>query len=185
MVSAVGSSNNESDFSSEERVNIRTNTGRFPIRLRGRNLPEEASINLNVRKPSNITGDVRLTLVVFDADLADEGELEINGKGPIQLFGGQGTVDKDNQTVPITLATPSAWWKDGANTLRFVHISTRGYRIDSAAVDFDAPKSGFPVVLRGRNHPEEATVSLDVNKPSGASGTASLTMTVFDGGYCR
>ena len=54
------------------------------------------------------------------ADIADEGELEINGNGPVQLFEDQGLEDNDNQTIPITLVTPSAWWKDGANTLRFV-----------------------------------------------------------------
>ena len=62
--------------------------------------------------------------------------LRLTAMGPIQLFGDQGAEENDNQTTPITLATSAAWWNDGANTLRFVHTSTRGYGIVSASVSF-------------------------------------------------
>ena len=178
-VRAENSSGN-SNYSNNITETTDSSSSTFPVILQGRNLPEEAVVNLEVNKPSNMTGNLVLTLQVFDADTVDEGELEINGNSPIELFGDQATFKNDKKTVPIVFITPADWWSDGANTLRFVHTRTGGYRIESASVDFDNIPSSFPIDLQGRNLPEDATANLQVEKPSVVSETAVLTLTVFD-----
>ena len=155
----------------------------FPVKLTGKNLPEEATVSLDVEKPS-VTGETAtLTLMVFDPDHAREGALRINGHGPIVLFGKLARYKYNGKTVAIPLTTPTEWWQNGPNTLQFVHTSTGGFYIKSATVEFqngDGSPTTFPVSLKGKNLPEEATVNLRVSKPSLASGTAALTMMVFD-----
>ena len=152
----------------------------LPVVLQGRNLPESVSVNLHVDKPSGAEGIAKMTMIVFDADNSNEGTLEINGNAPIQLFGEQGTWRNDRKTLAISFDTPTEWWLDGMNTLRFSHTRSGGFRVDSAWVEFDNVSTGFPVVLQGRNLPEETTTSLQISKPSGTTGTAILTLTVFD-----
>ncbi len=97
--------------------------------------PEEMSVQLNVNKPASVT-ESQLTLAVYDADFPDEGELYVNGNGPIILFGSDGIDAHDATTVPIILNMPSDWWVDGANTLRFVHTKTFGYDVERMDVVF-------------------------------------------------
>ena len=151
----------------------------FPVVLQGRNLPEETSVNLEVSRPSDASIST-LTLTVFDADIADEGLLEINGNGPVQLFGDRAAFRNDRITSAITLNIPADWWNDGTNTLRFMHTRTGGYRIDNATVDFGPADSDLPIILQGKDLPEEALFTLDINKPSAAGGTATLILEVFD-----
>ena len=76
---------------------------------------------------------------VFDPDMANEGELWINGNGPIQLFGAQGVAANNRVVKTISFPVPVAWWREGENSLRFVHSSTLGYEIRSAQVIFAVP----------------------------------------------
>ena len=175
----------ENSAGNSDYSNITTNTTKsesvtFPVVLQGRNLPETATVDLQVDKPSGAEGIAKITMMVFDADNSNEGTLEINGNPPIQLFGDQGTWKNDRKTLAISFDTPTEWWRDGTNSLRFSHTRTGGFRVDSAWVEFDNISSGFPVVLQSRNLPEEATASLQIDKPSGTIGTAILTLTVFD-----
>ena len=181
VASAVGTTNNESDFSSVASASsVVINRPGFPINLQGENLPEQATINLDVKKPSNAIGSVTLTLMVLDADSLDEGKLEINGAGPIQLFGSHAFAQNNHQVIPITLTTSVDWWNDGRNTLRFVHWGRDGFRIDGASVEFETMPSGLPIDLQGKNLPEQANANLYVDKPSNATGSATLTLMVLD-----
>ena len=176
----VGTENNKNDFLLEASASQATNTDGFPVDLQGKNIPEQATVNLYVNKPSNAAGSATLTLMVFDADNLDEGKLEINGAGPIQLFGPQASTRNNRQVVPVTLATSEDWWNDGRNTLRFIHGHMDGFRIDSASLEFETMPSRFPIGLQGKNLPEQANANLYVNKPLNTTGSATLTLMVFD-----
>ena len=156
----------------------------LPLRLQGRNLPEEATIKLDVNKPSGASGTATMRLTVFDADNANEGHLTINGHDPIPLFGELARYKNDAKTVSIALSTPVDWWDDGANTLRFVHTRSGGYKVESITVDFGNNNGGsstrFPIILKGKNLPEEAKVNLYTGKSSASGDTATLTLMVFD-----
>ena len=105
----------------------------FPVDLQGAT-PEEKTVNLTVDKPANMDNAV-LKLTVYDPDFANEGELYINGKGPVALFGS--SVGGDQVTKEVSFTMPATWWNDGDNSLRFVHTRTLGYRVDRASVSFN------------------------------------------------
>ena len=98
--------------------------------------PEEASITVSVNKPANATNALT-TLLVYDADFSDEGELIINGNPAIPLFGAAADLGNDAKSANIALSTPASYWIDGNNTLLFRHTSTGGYAIDDVIVLFD------------------------------------------------
>jgi hypothetical protein len=131
------------DLSENEDENVNTAIatptpgvfGSFPVNMQG-STPEEQSVTLNVVKPSDTT-EASLSLTVYDPDFPDEGQLYINGNGPIELFGAFGVSENDYQTVTLTWTTPSLWWADGSNTLTFTHLQTAGYIIEDALVQFD------------------------------------------------
>ena len=165
--------------------------------------------NLRVEKPVNAT-DVVLILNVLDPDNAAEGELYINGNGPIILFEAllseatQGSGNNDGKTLDISLETPLSWWKQGENSLRFKHLVTAGFTVNSAKLDFTVPApapspeptpapspapvpspspepsptpdANFPLVLTNN---ADLTTSLTVSKPQNSS-KALLTLNVFD-----
>ena len=130
---SVGSSS----YSNIVKTKTRSNSSSFPVILQGKKLPEEAEVTLRVSKPSGATSTVLLRLTVFDADSKNEGELEINGNGPLRLFDKQARSKNDNKTATVTFITPEGWWNNGKNTLRFVHTRTSGYRIQSVSVEFN------------------------------------------------
>ena len=109
----------------------------FPVELTGEEIPKEAMVSLRVSKPSASGGTATLTLSVFDPDIAAEGTLEINGHGPIILFDKLARPEYARKTVPIRLNTPADWWKDGVNTLRFVHTKLDGFVVKSVSVAFE------------------------------------------------
>ena len=112
----------------------------FPIKLRARkkDRPEEVTVNLNVDKPSKVGATATLTMKVFDADVVGEGSLQINNHAPIKLFGKLAKRGNNDKTVPIALTTPSSFWKNGENALRFVHTATAGYEIESGFRKFQS-----------------------------------------------
>ncbi len=172
---------NEGAATTSSAVNITVNEppGGFPVDLQG-TTPEEKTVNLDATKPADAT-DATLEMVVYDPDQTDEGTLYINGDvNTITLFGSQGTSANDGATVTVTYNTPASCWNDGANSLRFTHTSTGGYRVESASVTFTTapPPGDFPVDLQGTT-PEEKTVNLDAIKPGDATD-ATLEMVVYD-----
>ena len=179
-VAAVDTVKHKSDSSRTARDRMVAGVHGFPIVLNGNNLPEQATVGFSVIKPANAAGNASLTLMVFDADNLDEGKLEINGAGPIQLFGRQASAKNDRHVIPITLTTSVDWWNDGRNTLRFVHTRVDGFRIDSVSVKFETIPSRFPIVLQGNNLLEQATANLIVDKPLNAFASVALTLMVFD-----
>lgn len=107
----------------------------LPVDLQGTVLPEEATLPVTLVKPANVsTATVRLS--VFDMDNPDEGELYINGNGPIALFGAQHLPNNDSTVEIFTVQVDPNWLLDGANQFRFTHTATVGYRIDDVSVDF-------------------------------------------------
>lgn len=145
-----------------------------PIDLTG-SPGEEETVTINVAKPAGAT-DATLSMQVFDADNPDEGELYINGNGPITLFGSKIQAN-DNVVASVTFDTPAAWWVDGSNSLRFVHTRTQGYRIDSLTVTF----SGEPPDP-GKTPP---TATLAASPTSIAEGeTSTLTWSSTDAAFC-
>ncbi len=116
--------------------------GSFPLDLRG-TTPEEATVTLTASKPAD-AATATLTLMTFDADIGNEGELVINGNGPVALFGASGLGGNDEKWTEITINTPTSYWKNGNNTLVFRHLSSQGYVIDQATVSFTSTGTGTP-----------------------------------------
>jgi len=149
--------------------------------------PEESSIIITVNKPADASKGL-ITLFVNDADMADEGELVINGNPAIPLFGAAGSGANDAKSTNITISTPASYWRDGNNTLLFRHTRTGGYVIYDVSVQFEvsppAPTEPpvvdglFPVDLTG-SAPEESSIIITVNKPADAS-KGLITLLVYD-----
>jgi cysteine-rich repeat protein len=122
----------------------------FPVNLLG-SAPEEKTVMITVNKPADAL-EAQITLTVYDADFPNEGELYVNGQGPIILFESVGENVPNHQVDDLTFDTPASWWVNGSNSLRFLHLETEGYRVDAVSVqmttdsDFKPPKA--PVNLR-------------------------------------
>ncbi len=108
----------------------------FPISLQ-RSAPESTEVQVTLSKANNASSAI-IDFNVYDADHSNEGQLFINGNGPVQLFGNAARGANDSRSVDIRYITPASWWKEGSNTLRFVHTRTGGYRINRASVSFDS-----------------------------------------------
>ncbi len=160
--------------------------GLFPVDLTG-SAPEQSSIIIPVNKPADASKAL-INLLVNDADMADEGELVINGHTAIPLFGAAGNTANDTKSTNITISTPASYWRDGNNTLLFRHTRTGGYVIYDVTVQFEvsppAPTEPpvidglFPVDLTG-SAPEQSSVIIPVNKPADAS-KGLITLLVND-----
>jgi hypothetical protein len=127
-MTTVDTDGRESDFSNTSCK------GPFPeylVELMG-DVPEEKTIVINVAKPPKTTEAV-LLMSAYDADMAGEGELIINGNTPISLFDTNGA---NNEFSDVIITTPGDFWNDGNNTLRFTHTATGGYVINSVEVNF-------------------------------------------------
>jgi hypothetical protein len=117
----------------------RTSTA-FPVDLQG-TPPEMRTAILNVTKPTD-ADSAYLTMWVFDADVASEGVLRVNGADSLPLFGSIVHSGNDQTLTSFTMSMSAAAWKDGANSLVFVHYTTAGFRIDSFAVSYTASRTG-------------------------------------------
>lgn len=106
-------------------------------------VPEYAEVDIQVTKPANAARSF-LVLDVFDADFVDEGELFINGHGPFGLFH-TATAAGNNIVTKVEIEVAISHWVNGANRLRFVHVSSGGYRIDAATVRFELPETDPPM----------------------------------------
>lgn len=115
-------------------VSITVSEPLFPIRMVG-SIPEQATISFFVNKPVNATTAV-VTLRVYDADFATEGEMIINANTPIALFGASGIAANSDKFVDVVFNVPAAQWVDGQNSITFRHIASAGFIIDGMSVSF-------------------------------------------------
>lgn len=119
--------------------------------------PEEVILTIDTPKHGGVSIAALQLGGVYDADIADEGELLVNGHS-LRLFRDRrGGAAKE---VDITLATPASWWQDGVNTLIFRHTRTAGYRIREVSVSYEAAGSALPapgnrVPARFPMHPDQ------------------------------
>ena len=120
----------------------------LPISLENE-APEEKTAALEADKPDD-ANEATLTLKVYDADFSDEGELYINGQGPLDLFDAQASDKWNNKESTVTFDTPADWWQQGENDLRFTHVKTAGYRVMSASVSFSTQDDSTPTTSKPR-----------------------------------
>lgn len=144
----------------------------MPVDFVGAEIPGEVTVAFNVDKPTDAT-QAALEMVVDDADFPDEGELFINGEGPIALFGAN--LGPDGATVPVSFDMPAAWWRNGENSVRFTHLKTHGFRIERASLAFDnllppaLPPAPDPTVALACGLPEGGGRTLFI-APDGSGG---------------
>jgi Right handed beta helix region len=106
----------------------------LPVDFVGAAIPGDVAIAMSVDKPAG-AAQATLEMAVTDANFPDEGELFVNGEGPIPLFGAN--LSPDARTASVSYDMPAAWWQDGENTVRFTHLKTPGFRIERASLAFD------------------------------------------------
>lgn len=150
----------------------------FPVDLFG--TPEtEKTITIGVSKPGNPPSTVTYNITAFDPDHGGndppEGQAFINGNGPIDLFPGATQANGDGQTNDFTFTTPSSWWVDGNNELKFVRLYSTGYRIETASVLF-----GVTDVNDGDNAPTEFI--LKQNYPNPFNPSTRITYSISEAG---
>src|SRR3990167_4787801 len=90
----------------------------------------------------------KLRMKVLDADQANEGQLFINSNGPIPLF--PAPLGGDGVETTVTIPVPVSYWREGENTLWFVHLSGSGYVVRAADVFFTIPllaPTGLKIVV--------------------------------------
>ncbi len=135
--------------------------------------PEEAAITVTVNKPVNASNGL-ITLLAYDADTADEGELVINGNTAIPLFGAAGVLGNNRKSATITISTPASYWRDGNNTLLFRHTRTGGYIIDDVTVLFEVS----PVTSPGTG---TGSVNLSWVAPAERADNTALSLSEISG----
>lgn len=118
----------------------------LPLDMQGKVLPEYKTLEVTLTKPVGATRAI-LILETFDPDYPDEGDLYVNGNGPIALFGAAGNSANQQKVAVVEFDLPLGWLIDGINRLRFGHFKTDGYRIDKAAVRFEMNVPGAPTAL--------------------------------------
>jgi hypothetical protein len=118
----------------------------LPLNMEGTTLPEYKTLEITVAKPAGVSRAI-LILEVYDPDYPDEGDLYINGNGPIVLFGSVGTSANQQKVATVEYDIPLAYLVDGVNKLRFGHQKTIGYKINKAAVRFEMSTPGAPTAL--------------------------------------
>jgi len=180
---ATASGKTESAFSNTVTV---TYLSSFPVTLTN-TPPEEVSLIFNVTKPGGVDSAF-INMWVYDADWAAEGKLYVNGNDSLDLFGSNGNSGNDQIVVSFTMGMSASSWVNGDNILRFVHLSTAGFRIDSIKVTFDEQQTSAPIVnspiragedsVSGTSTEADGTVILVYvnNTPHGASTTVTAGM---------
>ncbi len=146
----------------------------FPVDLFG--TPEtEKTVSISVSKPGNPPSTVEYNITAFDPDHGGndppEGHAFINGNGPIELFPGATQANGDGQTRDFTFTTPSSWWVDGNNELKFVRLLSTGYRIEMASVLFNVSD-----VNGGDNSPAEFILKQNYPNPFNPSTTITYSI---------
>jgi hypothetical protein len=148
----------------------------FPVDLSG--TPEtQKTITFNVSKPGIPPSTVSYNITACDPDHGGndppEGHAFINGNGPIELFPGATQANGDGQTRDFTFSTPSSWWINGNNELKFVRLLSTGYRIETASVLFNVSD-----VNDGDNSPTEFILKQNYPNPFNPSTTITYNIPV-------
>jgi hypothetical protein len=112
----------------------------FPVDLFG--TPETVkTVIINLVKPGNVSDSTSYNFTAFVPDHGGndppEGHAFINGNGPLELYPGATQDNGNNQTESFMLNTPSSWWVNGENELKFVRLYSTGFRIDTAFATFE------------------------------------------------
>jgi hypothetical protein len=166
-------------FVATAKTSVGTDTVEIGVDFVGnQTLPGEKTVSVEVAKAEGVA-TATLIINFDDADFPGEGELLINGKGPLALFGPH--LGADAKSKVIHYLTPAGWWVDGTNDLTFRHLATHGYRADSVKLVF-SDGAGLPVDFMGTAIPGDAALTLSVDKPAGAA-KATLEMTVVDADF--
>lgn len=110
---------------------------------------EEVTVNVQNANEVNF-----IRLQAYDPDYNDEGQLFINGQGPILLFPGADDVfDGQDRLMDIPLNnTQKRFLQNGANTFRFEWLVTDGYEIDAIFIIGDIDMKEYdaaPVDVNG------------------------------------
>ncbi len=118
----------------------------FPVVLRNGqatpNAPEKRVVEINVDVPRDMIGATLVLEDVFDADTADEGYMTINNRTSeedrIHLFDWRADPSAYNNVTRPALRfwTDPSVWRQGSNTIRFVHTREAGFRVGNARVEF-------------------------------------------------
>ena len=91
-----------------------------------------ATINL----PSVPASPPTLRLYVYDADVADEGTMTVNGT-TITLFGAAGRTANNGMLMWVDYVLPASYWRAGANTVTFGFTRKHGaYRVDVVQLEY-------------------------------------------------
>lgn len=106
----------------------------FPVDLQGLP-PEEETIEVDAIKSEGVDSTY-LTMWVYDAENAGEGAMYVNEMDSLVLFGPIAHPTNDRVVTVFTTRMSATAWKNGKNTLRFVHAATGGFRVDSIAISF-------------------------------------------------
>lgn len=145
------------------------------VSLLGTTLPEEKTVMETVLADPQSFQNAILTMSVFDADFSNEGLLYINSNGPVQLFGPQGISANDNLVKTVSFTTNASWWKQGNNSLRFVHTSTAGYIINSGNVSFTGSVSSLVPTLNFAASPSSVAYNSAATLSWNAANVSSCT----------
>ena len=135
-----------------------------PVILTG-SVPEEGFMTINV--PDNLDNVISATLLLtlWDADVAGEGFIYINGNPAIDLpVGPYNEVEHDFQ-VPVDPAQIIT----GDNILRFTHVATFGYEVMSAAFQITFTSYQDTVV-------PEITITSPTQSPTYTTSNSSITL---------
>jgi hypothetical protein len=97
-----------------------------PLVLSEANPVEQVTVSVNEAAEVNF-----IRLLAYDPDFVDEGQMFINGQGPILLFpGGNGGFDGQERFIDIMLNnTQKGFLREGNNTFRFEWLSSQGFEI--------------------------------------------------------
>lgn len=103
----------------------------------------ETNIDISEANPDqSITIDIPdgqieiLRLSVYDPDYPDEGQMFINGQGPISLFpGGNGGFDGQTINIDISLSEEQKnWFQPGDNQIQFLWVRSSGFIVESISI---------------------------------------------------
>ena len=114
---------------SPDMTTLQYNSADPPLILTG-SVPEEGFMTINVPDSLDNVISATLLLTLWDADMAGEGFIYINGNPAIDLPVGPYNEVEHDFVVPIDPAQIIT----GDNILRFTHVATQGYEVMSAAL---------------------------------------------------